>query len=383
MQATRSRSPQAARLRVAFDVSSLYRRYRTHSGIPRFVNCLHNALVESGEIDVLPFVNCTELGNRLDRDAVRRASSQDAVAAVFRSGRNRGLDLYTQPPDVVHSTFYPPPEALLRVGAPWVATVHDFRPIDDPSSVERRHTELFRRMRDVVVQDASVVHCVSESTAARARSVWGIANSRIRVIYPALPDIPDHGIEKRDEGDKHRPYVLFLGTVQPAKGIDTAIAAFARLVESYGFGGFRLVVAGSDVGCEPQSDTWRKMEDDGRVTRLKRVNDVTRLALIAAAEAVLCTSHYEGFGFVPLEAVAVGSLPVVSTAHPCLEVMKGWPYIFKPNDAVQCAEVVATALRHPERSRDAVAASANEVMKWRWRDVAAACVRLYSEVYWR
>jgi hypothetical protein len=118
-------------LRLAFDVSSLYRRYRRHSGIPRFVGSLLQALEQLGHIEIMKFVNCTELGNRLDRRTLRSAVARGDVAAVYDSGRCDGIDIRNHPPTIIHSTFYHPPDWLLESCAYWIATIHDLRPVDD------------------------------------------------------------------------------------------------------------------------------------------------------------------------------------------------------------------------------------------------------------
>jgi glycosyltransferase involved in cell wall biosynthesis len=364
-------------IHVAFDVSSLYRHYRRHSGIPRFVGSLFQALELLDGIEITPFVNCTELGSRLDCRMLRSAVDRGDVAALYVSGRCDGINIRNNPPNIIHSTFYHPPDWLLKTCPNWIATVHDLRPIDDPGSVEGRHVHLFSRMSEVIRNHSSCVHCVSEFSASRVCALWGISPDRVSVIHPAV------GLEGTQINGVHsaivslKPFVLFLGTIQPAKDVDTAIEAFSLATNDIDLRNTRLIIAGSDVQNEPSSHQWIKLLNSKRGIRLKSVCDSKRSALICAASAVLCTSRYEGFGFVPFESIALGSPPIISDAYPCLERINGWPFVFKSGDIEGCAATLKTVLMHPISAKSAVFSTANEISDWTWAKVASKFNELY------
>lgn len=366
-------------LRLAFDVSSLYRHYRRHSGIPRFVGSLLRALEQSDHIEVIKFVNCTELGNRLDRRSLRPSVDSGDVAAVYSSGRCDGIDIRNYQFTAIHSTFYPPPDWLLESCPRWVATIHDLRPVDDPKSVEDRHIALFARMRKTIVERSTYVHCVSEFSACRVRALWQMPVERIRVIHPAV-EIARGGLSHTIQSVKNlKPYVLFLSTIQPAKDVNTAIEAFLKATNDLNDKKTRLIVAGSDVRHEPNSRSWKQLVGSRRAIRFKRVSDAKRLALISAADAVLCTSRYEGFGFVPLEAIALGSPPIISTAYPCLEIMHSWPYIFQSGNVIECAIALKSILTQPSLALQATRSAVSVLSKRNWRKVATYFIKLYQD----
>lgn len=364
-------------LKVAFDVSSLFRRYRRYTGIPRYVRCLFLALSRTEGVNVLPYVNCTELGSRLDRPRLRAAVSRCAVAAFWGNQPAQGLEL--RQADVVHSTFYPPPQWLLNSVGPWVSTIHDLRPIDDPDSVEMRHIQLFTRLGRLVGERSTLVHCISRFTADRVCNLWGIPESRVRVIYPSISVSPKVATRKLPVlGDER--YLLFLGSVQPAKGLDIAIGAAAAIRRRAAFRNIRIVVAGSDLSFEPKGLLWNRWSKAGVAVRMTRVGEAKKRSLIQWASAVLCTSRYEGFGFVPLEAILLASPPVVSTAHPCLETIADWPYRFASGDSQACASATLEVLSDPARARGCAAVVGKHISDYSWASAAAAFVELYHEV---
>ena len=366
-------------MRVCLDVSSLYRRYRTHSGIPRFVRALLKALETRKDINIVQFVNCSELADRLDRASLQDSVRRGDLAAVYRTGRCDGIDLQLYRPDVIHSTFYHPPDWLLDLGAPWVATVHDLRPLDDPGSVEDRHIKLFSRIGPTIEQRAVYVHCVSRFSASRIRLFWKFPSDHIRVIYPAVEG-PQEGIEHAHYRSKlPRPYVLFLSTVQPAKDVSTAIEAFSLVTNRLKLKRIHLVVAGNDVDNEPNSAVWDRLLVDGIAARLKRVSDKERLALLSMAKAVLCTSRYEGFGFVPIEAISLGSPPIISSSYPSLEVIPRWPYKFTSGNIEDCARILSDVLTQQELTNSEINAAARQVAKLNYRRMASEFYKLYHD----
>jgi glycosyltransferase involved in cell wall biosynthesis len=89
---------------------------------------------------------------------------------------------------------------------------------------------------------------------------------------------------------------LFVGALEPRKGLDVLAAAWARAA----LPGTELVVVGEG-----------RAEVPGAV-RLGHVGDGELHALYAGAEAVVLPSHLEGFGLPPREAAAHGTPAIVS-----------------------------------------------------------------------
>jgi glycosyltransferase involved in cell wall biosynthesis len=108
-----------------------------------------------------------------------------------------------------------------------------------------------------------------------------------------------------------RPYVLFIGTVQPRKNLQRLIRAFARVV-SAGLP-HRLVIAGR-MGwlTDPISAEVASLGLTDRVYFAGYVPDGDLPALYHGADAFAFPSLYEGFGMPVLEALAYG-LPVVAS----------------------------------------------------------------------
>ncbi|MEJ2890836.1 glycosyltransferase [Actinomycetospora aeridis] len=235
------------------------------------------------------------------------AAFSDELAASWRAER----------PDVVHAHFWMSGMAALPaarpLGVPVVQTFHALGSVkrrhqgaDDTSPAERVAVE-----SDLAASvDRVLATCRDEVDELVA---LGIPAERTTVV-PCGVDVGHFtsGSARRDGPFR----VLTVSRLVPRKGVDTVIAAMARLPRDA-----ELVIAG---GPRPEG-----LDDDPEVARLRtlarsagvadRVSFLGAVghdalpALYRDADAVACVPAYEPFGLVPLEAMACGR-PVVAAA---------------------------------------------------------------------
>jgi len=117
--------------------------------------------------------------------------------------------------------------------------------------------------------------------------------------------------------------LLYVGRIEPLKGIDTLIEAVAYMRSNGDFEelSFCLAVIGGDPESDPENQTveMKRLKDlrhlhglDDLVTFLGKRDQDLLPYYYSAAEAVVVPSHYESFGMVALEAMACGT-PVVAS----------------------------------------------------------------------
>jgi len=179
------------------------------------------------------------------------------------------------------------------------------------------------------------------------------------------------------------PLLLYVGRLQPIKGLETLLQAMTRLDPAT-----RLLIIGGD---QDEPDNAHAVRLRGSVAELgleRRVRFLgtqpqRRLRLFyAAAEATVMPSYYESFGMVALEAMACGSPVVASRVGGLITTIKDGVtgHLVPEGDA----EALAGRLRQlltDRRERDRMSA---EAVSWaaehRWPCVAEAVCRLYSEL---
>ncbi len=117
--------------------------------------------------------------------------------------------------------------------------------------------------------------------------------------------------------------LLFVGRIEPLKGVDTLIQAIARMWQKGDISRHNLCM--SIVGGEPDVSREAMTEEMSRLTTLSsdygiddfvtflgRRSQETLPYYYSAADVVIMPSHYESFGMVALEAMACGT-PVIAT----------------------------------------------------------------------
>jgi glycosyltransferase involved in cell wall biosynthesis len=286
--------------------------------------------------------------------------------------------------DVHHSPHYTMPESA---DVPRVVTVHDLTFYDHPEWHQRSKVAVFRRAIRVAARHAEGLVCVSEATARRLARVCGYRGD-MRVIPHGVALDRFRPAEQVPAADDEatlaalgvrRPYVGFVGTLEPRKDVPTLVRAFDRVAAAHG--DLLLVLAGTGGwGTEAVEAAIASATHGDRVLRPGYVPDEVVPALLRQAAAVAYPSLEEGFGIPALEALACGA-PLVTTKGSAMEeVAGGAALLFPPGDAAALAGALDMLVRGDAsldvRRRRGLAIAARHT----WPASASAHVELYRAV---
>lgn len=187
--------------------------------------------------------------------------------------------------------------------------------------------------------------------------------------------------------------ILFVGRIEPLKGIDTLIQAIALMRQTSQMPVCLTVIGGDpDAGPESGSAEMARLQAMCRqfgvadlVTFLGKRSQDTLPYYYSAAEVVVVPSHYESFGMVALEAMACGT-PVVASQVGGLAflVQDGITGFTVPVDDPQAlCEDLAALIEDPELRREMGRKAAEFAREYGWEKIAARIVELYEEVLGR
>jgi len=275
------------------------------------------------------------------------------------------------PGDLVHAPSLAVPPAGER---PLVVTVHDLVFLRTPEHLTRRGVAFHRRGLELARREAAVLIALTE---------WGRADLVAEGVDPAVVHVAPHGVDvppAPDAGTAEStlarlgvrvPFVLFVGTLEPRKGVPDLLDAHARL-RGGGHADLQLVLAGPP-GWGPAPDV-----DRSGVVALGPTGGSDLDVLFRSAGALALPSRYEGFGLPVVEAMGRGC-PVVCSDAACLpEVAGGAAELVPVGDVGALADALDAVLGDGARRERLAAAGRARAADFTWAASAEAHARAYT-----
>lgn len=208
------------------------------------------------------------------------------------------------------------------VGCPSVITIHDLAIYRNAGWFPARQPLSTRFVVPRSVLRADVVIAVSENTANDIVDIFGIPRSRIEVVRHGVPATyrpmsAEDLAAARARLKLPERFILFVGTVEPRKNLETLLEAWAMMRDRPD-----LVVVGAFGWLyEPIRERMQRMGP--RLHHIDGLDPADLPAVYNLARVLAHPAWYEGFGLPPLEAMACGTPVVVSDRASLPEVVDG------------------------------------------------------------
>ncbi len=290
--------------------------------------------------------------------------------------------------DVVHAPSLAVPP---RHGKPLVVSVHDAAPWLFPEAFGRRGRWFHAMGARAAARRADVVLTGSQAAAEEVVGNLGLDAARVRVVPYGVDEfvVPGEAVVREVLGRFGLvgvPYVLWVGSLEPRKGVGTLVTAMARLPAGPGEGGRvapHLVMAGyrgwHNEQLVPEAERAVLGE---RLHQLGRVAEAELQVLYANATAFAFPSLHEGFGLPVLEAMAAGVPVVASDIPPLREVAGGAALLVPPGRPDVWAEALASVLgdRTGTEVGSRVQAGRHRAAEHSWGATAQATLAVYREL---
>jgi glycosyltransferase involved in cell wall biosynthesis len=248
--------------------------------------------------------------------------------------------------DVFHTNYYLP---LLGVPGS-VVTIHDLIYVDFPAFAPVVRRAQFGALTHWAARHARAIITPSTYTKNRLVERWQIPAERITVVPNALgpawhtPDEPSIAAAwARLRPRLPERYLLGVGRFDPRKNI-VASARIARALD------VALVwVGGDDFGGTAIRQALNT--EALAVLRLDGLTTVELQAVYRHAHALLFLSLAEGFGYPPLEAMAMGTPVIASNRTAMPEVLGNAAILVDPDDHEQVLDATRRVLSDPTTRR--------------------------------
>ncbi len=251
----------------------------------------------------------------------------DGVLKRMRTVETFGGD-EGQPFDAVHANYWLSGIAghviKHQLNLPLVSTFHTLDRVKaeaSPEEVEADASHQRAEAEATIIRCSDTVLASCSVEAAQLSDLYGADPSRIRIVAPGV----DHAFF--GPGDRRQarralqlpatgPLLLFVGRIQPLKGLSVAVESLAGLVTDHP--GAHLVVVGGPSGPQGETEVARVHDLVDALGLAERVTFVAPRphellsTYYRAADVCLVPSRSESFGLVALEAAACGT-PVVAS----------------------------------------------------------------------
>ena len=288
----------------------------------------------------------------------------------------RGLGPAPRDADVVHATtLLVPPKRRAAL----VVTIHDVVPWTHPETLTPRGLGFHRRMGARAAREADLIVTDTVAVAEQIRDILS-PGAQVIAVHPGFSsdlNVPDDARERRARHVGEQGYLLFVGTSEPRKGLDTLLDALSEPA----LAGQTLVVVGPrgwggvDVGQDAEA---RGVGD--RVTVTGRGDGADLAALYAGASLVVMPSRAEGFGLPVLEAMALG-VPVVTSDDPAMrEVGGGASALFPVGDPAALCAAIVRVLGDAGLRAQMIEMGRSRAQDFDWLDSARTLWSLYARL---
>ena len=298
--------------------------------------------------------------------------------------RSEGLDY-----DIIHSHYWLSGRIGLalreRWNVPHVATFHTLAKTKLRARAGERESDLRSAIEKRVIDEADAIIVSTEQEKEDIVRLYDGRSRTIEVI-PAGVDLElfqpmDEAHAKSVLGLCDKRVVLYVGRIEPLKGIDILLQSIALLEDG---SNIRLLIVGGsldgDEELERMKDLAVELDLEDRVTFTGSVSQTELPMYYAAADVFVLPSHYESFGLVALEAMACGT-PVVASRVGGLKTFirhgeSGYLVPWRCPDPF--AQRIETLLANETLRKAMGDAARTKAMEMSWSGVAGVMLEFYA-----
>jgi len=306
--------------------------------------------------------------------------------------------------DLIHSNYWMSGIAAEQLKQVWdVPVAHMFHTLGlmknriarSPSEIEGEYR--IGGERSVILSaDRLIAATLAEKT--QLHFLYGTPEDKIVIIPPGVDTSHFYPIPMDEARESigvplDERILLFVGRIEPLKGLETLLRAIARLRET----GVQCQVPHSliVIGGDPNASGENLTSEMARLQGISKELGLNELVLFlgkrgqdtlpyyySAADVLIMPSHYESFGMVALEAMACGT-PVVASqvgglAFLVLDGETG--YVVPDGDAEALAQRLTRLLTDNDLRERLGRRAANYAREYSWENIVTQLIGVYQSL---
>jgi glycosyltransferase involved in cell wall biosynthesis len=267
-----------------------------------------------------------------------------------------------------------------------VVTLHDLIPLRHPET-EKLSARIYWQLQiPIAARRSNFIITDSEHARQEIMDDYQVESGKIKAIMlgfdpsMTMPRNPGVASGIRRKYDIPEKYILYVGTIQPRKNLDTLIEAFNCLKKDRGIKQ-KLVVVGRKG--------WLYDRLFARIDELGLNEDVIFTGFVPdeelpyiydGAAVFVYLSLFEGFGLPPLEAMACGVPVITSDTTSLPEVVGDAGITVSPTDLEQVTEAIRNLLENVELADSLRRLGKDRARLFSWDSAARETLQVYDTV---
>lgn len=289
------------------------------------------------------------------------------------------FDLYTHRPRP--DVFFTPTHYAPRFSpVPTVISIMDMSFFYFPQLFNKKDLHQLKSWTAYSAKNAAKIVTISKASKHDIMKLYNIPSEKIVVTYPGIKGKEGKHISMESLKEKHsldKPYILFVGTLQPRKNITRLIEAFSMLRNPE----VDLVIVGKkgwlyeEILVAPE-----KFHVRDNVKFLEFIEDDELASLYKQAEFFILPSLYEGFGLPVLEAMQQGCPVITSNVSSLPEVGGDAALYVDPENTSDIKEKMEKLLTDKTLQKDLIEKGKKQVKKFSWEKTAQETLAVLQQV---
>jgi len=270
-----------------------------------------------------------------------------------------------------------------------VVTIHDLAFLLYPETFPAKDAFLHKLYVREAITKADHLIAITEATKQDIIKFYKVNPDKITVVYHGVDKerfrLMQKGEESLVENVKSKynitkPYILYIGNVQPRKNIQGLIKAYQQMRKNTKHN-YQLVIAGAKAWLveNVMQEIGNEYRED--IIFTGRFEDAELAPLLWGSDLFVLPSFYEGFGLPILEAMACGIPTLVSNTPSLVEVGGEASLSFNPHSVDDMAKVLDNVISDSDLRQEMRAKGLKRVEDFSWSRCAKETIQVIDKIY--
>jgi len=293
-----------------------------------------------------------------------------------------GIRTYIDKVDIVHSLYYCP----LVSRSKRVVTIHDIIPIIYPNLFNKFEVIKQKWFLHLFAKKADKIITISNSSREDISTYLKISNNKISSIYIGVSDdfkeiSQDKKINILNKFGIKKPYIYYIGRLDPRKNLENAIKAFSRVSRENNYN-LDFVIAGekNKYFFNRLNNLVNEYNLEKNIKFIGYINNYDNIGLLNFAEFFIFPSFYEGFGLPVLEAMACGCPVITSKGSALEEIARDCAILVNPKSINDIESAMFELLKNRNLKKELIKKGKEKVKEFSWQITARKTLEIYEHL---